>query len=113
MFPKENRITKGREFTKIKKTGNVFQSASFGVAYFKRDDGKPSRFGFLVSSKVSSKASLRNKAKRALRESVRQHLLVVKPGFDIVFLGKEGIERKYTSDLMEEVKSVLIELKIL
>lgn len=53
----------------------------------------PSRFGIVISNKISKKALKKNKAKRLLRESLR-HLIQsggVVGGFDFVVSGKKEI----------------------
>ena len=45
-----------------------------------------SRFGFIVSKKVSRKAVVRNKVRRRLREVVR--LAMVRPGWDVVVIAR-------------------------
>lgn len=103
MLATANRLTGKKNYDKVKKEGQLFQSGSFGLNVFKREDTGPSRFGIIVSNKVSKHASMRNKAKRTLREAVRHSLTYLKSGHDVVFLAKSSIVRKYSSELMQEV----------
>ena len=52
-----------------------------------------SRFGFIVSNKISKKAVERNKIKRRLRDIVRRSLSETKSGYDIIIEAKPGIEK--------------------
>ena len=103
MLASINRLTGTNDYDKVKKEGQLFQSNSFGLNVLKRADSGPCRFGFIVSNRVSKHASTRNKIKRTLREAVRHALSYLKSGYDIVFLTKSSIARKYSSDLMQEV----------
>jgi|SRR3990172_10998410 len=103
MLASANRLTGKKNYDKVKDEGKLIQSNSFGLNIFKREDNGPSRFGFVVSNKISKHASTRNKVKRTLREAVRHSLSYLKSGYDVVFLAKSSIDRKYSSELMQEV----------
>jgi ribonuclease P protein component len=113
MLARHNRLTKKEEFEAVREQGKVLQSESFFFSYYKRDDDNPSRFGFVVTKKISPHATARNKAVRSMREGVRQTVSYVKPGYDIVMVAKPIIIRKYTSDLMREVDLILQKTKLL
>ena len=95
------------DFAKVKKEGKPVPSDSYTLLVCYRGDREPSRFGFIISTQVSKKASLRNRAKRALSEGVRFVSFNIKPGYDCLFLGKSIIVKKYTQDLMTEVAYTL------
>lgn len=107
MLPTQNSLTKSEDFDKVKEKGKLFQSNSFALAVLKRDDEKPSRFGFVVSTKISKQATLRNRVKRALREAVRQYLYYIIKEHDFVFLAKGVIVKMTTAEIMREVKQFL------
>lgn len=107
MLAKVYRLTKKKEFEQTKEKGKLYQSGSFGMLVLDRGDNEPSKFGFVISTKIAKDAVIRNKTKRALRESVRQTLSYMKPGYNVVFLTKQAITRAYTHDIMDEVKKNL------
>jgi ribonuclease P protein component len=109
MLAKKFRLTGDKDFEKIQKEGKVHQSANFGLAYLKRGDETPSRFGFIVSTKIAKDAVDRNRFKRAMSESVRIASIDLVPGFDAVFLAKTSITRVPTSEIMREVRVALKE----
>lgn len=106
-------IKKTHEFALVKSKGKKMSSESFTLAYLKRGDQDPPRFGFIISTKVSKHASLRNRAKRALSEATRRNLSYLKNGYDCVFLAKPTIVKKYTSDLMHEVDQAMAAARLL
>lgn len=111
MLPVDRRITQKSDFDKIKAEGMIINSHSFSVSYIARDKSKPSRFGYIISTKISKQATIRNRAKRAIREGIRQQLAFIPNGFDCVFLAKPIIVKTYTDEILREVKEALRELK--
>jgi ribonuclease P protein component len=107
MLPHLNRLTGKKNFEKVADEGEIFQSENFGVAYVKRQDKNPSRYAFVVSTKISKEATERNRVKRIMREAVRQSLFEVKPCFDVAFLAKQSIMRTPTSVIAKEVRKAL------
>ena len=82
----------------------MFQSDSFGIAYVERGDSEPSKFGFIVSTKIAKDAVDRNRFKRAMSEAVRIDSINLVQGYDVVFLAKTSIYRVSTTDIMKEVR---------
>lgn len=107
MLSKKSRLVGASNFTKVQREGHVYQSGNFGMAVVTRNDNDPSRFAFVVSSKVAKEAVDRNRIKRVISEAVRLSLLEIKPGLDVVFLARPTITRVPTSDIMKEVKECL------
>ena len=66
-----------------------------------------SRFGFVVSKKISKKAVERNRVKRLMSETIRLTEEKIKPGFDVVFISKLGIVNKSLEEVKESVEKLL------
>ena len=109
MLAKKFRLTGVKNFARIQKEGKVYQSFNFGIARVKRNDSDPSRFGFIVSTKIAKDAVDRNRFKRAMSEAVRNASIDLVNGFDVVFLAKTSITRVPTSEVMKEVRLSLKE----
>lgn len=94
MLPRINRLQKKRDFERVFKEGKGFRE-DFLFLKLVKNNLKFSRFGFVVSGKVSKKAVLRNKIKRKLREAVRIKLVKIKKGFDglLVVLTEKEIKK--------------------
>jgi len=93
VLTKENRLKKKSDFDKVFKRGTKFKE-DFLFLRVVNNNSKKSRFGFIVSQKVSKKATLRNKMKRRLRAMVRARMPKIKKGFDVVFITNPGLEKK-------------------
>ena len=85
MLKKINRITKTKEIDGVFKNGRSSFDNILGVKILPAES-KISRFVVVVSTKVSKKATLRNKIKRRLQEIIRLNLLKLKPNFDFFIL---------------------------
>lgn len=107
MLPKENRLTKKTDFTQVSKRGEVIQSKNFGLAYFRANNNKAPKFGFIVSNKISKKAVDRNKVKRVLRQVVRELVGDVKNGLLFVLLVKKSILGASQDELKRELEGKL------
>jgi ribonuclease P protein component len=104
VLPPKYRLPLRYELQRVQKEGRVWQFPFFGllVAENKRS---LSRFSFIVSNKISRRATKRSKIKRLLRESVKTLLPQVKPGLDTVFLVKKGILDKDFQTVQSKVKT--------
>jgi len=93
MLPRANRLTKKKDFESVFKTGKIFRD---GVLLFKTTENnlKESRFGFVVSKKISNKANIRNKVKRRLRQAVLANMGEMKKSLDVIVVALSGIQNK-------------------
>ena len=102
MLPKTNRLTKKKDFDLAFKNGKSLRGDFLMLKVFK-NNFKHSRIGFVVSKKVSKKASVRNKIKRRLRAAVLSQLENIKKPADIIILSLPIINKKDFSQIKEEV----------
>ncbi|MBF0345780.1 MAG: ribonuclease P protein component [Nitrospirae bacterium] len=111
-------MKKGYEFKKVFSIGKHIVSKSFKVCYLKVNT-QDWRLGLAVSKRVGN-AVKRNRVKRLLREAFRRELnnyLMMKQalgqpvdevrvatnGYDVVFVGRQGISDIVFSDLCKEM----------
>ena len=102
-----------KNFERVEKDGTIIQSDSFGLSVLNREDKNTSRFGFIVSNKISGDAVQRNRIKRALKSAVKYSLTEIPNGYDVVFLAKPTGLRKSTDLIILEAKQALKEAKLL
>ena len=98
MLPKRNRLKKEKDFERVFKKGKGLEEGFLFIKVAK-NDLEMSRFGFVVSEKVSKKATLRNKVKRKLRELTRARLSRIKIGLDVALVARPGIEQKNSQEI--------------
>ena len=113
MLAKKNRLTGKTNFDRVERLGEIVQSANFGLAKLDRKDKNPTRFAFVISTKIAKNATDRNTLRRHMREAVRQELSEVRDGFDVAFLAKTSITRIPAIDIMKEVRSAMREAGLL
>lgn len=106
MLPQKNRLSAKQDFLRVKTKGKKFQGEPFAVLA-DQTGSSSSRFGFIISTKISKKAVERNQAKRRLREAIRKMLPKAKPGFDIVFLAKKSLINKPLTEVYLEAEKLL------
>lgn len=112
MLPKQNRLKKKKDFERVFKKGQGARE-DFLFLKFTKNNLKVSRFGFVVSQKISKKATLRNKTKRRLRDAVRMKLPGIKPGFDGAWVALKGLELESFPETKKTIDRILKKAKLL
>ena len=107
MLPIQYRLKTKQDFDAAKKKGQITSGKLFSFVYLDRGDSEFSRFGFIVSIKISKRAVVRNRIKRLLREAVQANILNLKPGYDCVFLSKTALIGKRYDEVLGEVNLIL------
>lgn len=91
MLPQQNRLKNKKDFENVFKKGKGYRTDFLYVKVLK-NNLKNSRFGFIVSTKFSKKAVLRNKIKRLLREEIKARLKNSKKGIDAAIIVNPGLK---------------------
>ena len=112
MLPKVNRLKRKKDIERVFKEGQGFKE-DFLIFKMVKNDLRNSRFAFIVSQKVSKKATLRNKIKRRLNELVRRVLPKVQSGMDIVLVATPGLEEKDFWETEKTINKIFAKAKIL
>lgn len=111
-MPKESVLRKKRDFDSVFKKGENFKSSHF-VLKIAKNNLDISRFGFIVSQKVSKKAVVRNKIKRRLRAFVKNELKDIKKGIDVVLIALPSVENRDFSGISEDLMEIFKKAKII
>jgi|SRR5687768_14466787 len=106
MLSKPYRLTAEKDFARIFAKGRAFQGRGLTVKAV-RNGLEGTRVGFVVSTKVSKRAVLRNKIKRRMREIVRKREVKLLAGVDIVFLAKVEALTMPFADVERSIDDVL------
>jgi len=106
VLKKINRIKKKKDFEIIFTRGRGVKDKFLALKFFKNNLIE-SRFGLVVSKKISQKAVVRNKVRRRLSNIIGSDLDAIKKGTDIVFIALSGAELKSFLETKETVKNIL------
>jgi len=112
MLPKINRIKKEKDFEAIFKNSKSFRSNLFIFKIMKNNLGI-NRFGFVVSKKVSLRATIRNKVRRRLTETIKVKTTDMINGIDLLIIALPGIEKKEFSETKEAINNALVKSGII
>ncbi len=112
MLPPKNRLTKKKDFELVFKKGQSVKQ-DFLLAKALKTDAKASRFGFVVSKKVSTKATVRNKVRRRLQKAVQDILPKIKTTTDVIIVALPGIEKKEFTEIQQAVDQVFKKIGIM
>lgn len=108
MLQPANRLKLDRDFKKVLKFGRSFYSQNLKAKILKNSLAN-SRFGFVIGTKISKSAVVRNRLKRQVREVIR--LLFkdnkIQPGFDVVVMIAIGIRDKKHEDIQNEAVALI------
>jgi ribonuclease P protein component len=105
-LPKINRIKKQKDFKLIFEKAKSFKNTLL-ILKVAKNDLNINRFGFVVSQKVSKKATIRNKIRRRLSEAVKNQGDKIKNSTDLVLIGLPGIEKKNFHEVQEAVANLI------
>jgi ribonuclease P protein component len=112
MLNLKNRIRLTNDFKDILKNGRSFFCKDL---YIKTKDNKldNSRFGIIISTKVSKKAVQRNHLKRIIREIIKENLSNIKNKQDVVIVLSSSISTKNKEEISDIILRGLGELRLL
>ena len=82
------RLRHPREFQEVFQHGKKLVAPTF-ILYLLPTSASHSRLGLAVSKRVGN-AVVRNRIKRLLRELFRRHKGLLQPGYDVVFVARQG-----------------------
>jgi ribonuclease P protein component len=112
VLPKNNRLKKNEDIQRVFQKGKRCKE-DFLILKKLSNDLNQVRFAFVVSRKLSKKASLRNKVKRNLRESVKKRLNKIQTKTDVVVIALPGLEKKSFLEIEESIDKLLRKAKLL
>ena len=112
MLPQRHRLKRKKDIERVFKNGRGFKEDFLILKVVKNNLNYP-RFAFIVSQKVSKKATLRNKIRRRLSELVRLKIKKIKKGIDGVLLAAPGLEEKDFWEIEKIINKIFAQAKIL
>ena len=112
MLPKINRIKKKKDFEIIFKEGASFKNNLLILKVLKNNLDQ-NRVGFVVSQKVSKKATIRNKIRRRLVEAIKIHIEKIEAGKDLVFIVLSGAAKSNFFEVKKAADNILNKAKLI
>ena len=112
MLPRQMRLTKSRDFSRIYRRNRTVASAHLRLLYSSADQNL-SRFGFVVSKKQAARIVDRNRLKRILRSTIRAHMAHLRGGYDIIIQARPGVGRAAAKQVRKELEALLDKAKLL
>jgi ribonuclease P protein component len=110
MLSKKNRLKRKKDIEGVFKRGKGFKE-DFLILKVAKNNFKNSRFALVVSQKISKKATLRNKIRRKMSETVRLKIKRVKKGMDLVLIATPGLEEKDFWEINEIINKLFQKAK--
>lgn len=104
MLKKDLRLRKAKDFALLSQHGRVVYNPLFTLRLRKNEID--SKVGFVASKKVFKKAVDRNRAKRRMREALRELQSEWPEGFDLLFILKRDVLGAEFSELKAAVMRV-------
>jgi ribonuclease P protein component len=112
MLKKQNRMKTRYQFNITRDKGSHQKGRHFHIFVYKPENYEgPAQFGIVVSTKVTKKATERNRIKRLYREVIRANKVLVQDNLWIVIQPTQSsLEKKYeeiSTDFIETIQKVL------
>lgn len=112
MLPKKYRLKKNKDIKDVLKSVRSFRER-YLILKIKNNDLNFPRFAFLISLKISKKATVRNRLKRKLREIIRLNLGRIKSGVDAALIVVSDFSEKSGGETEELINKLFIKAKII
>ena len=103
-------LKKNRDFSRVYTKGKSYVTPVL-VVYVQRRRQKEVRVGITTSKKIGN-AVERNRARRVIRESVREVVTQIKPGYDIVLVARKKTVEVKSGVVLKALSKVLSENKL-
>jgi len=112
MLPRKYSISKKKDFENIFTNGKSFFTKIIGAKYIKNDLATP-RFAIVISTKISKKATVRNKIKRRIKEILHLNMQKIK-NCDIIILTRNSIIDNYEyKELKNNIEYILTKARLI
>jgi len=107
VLAKENRLKKKTDFDFVFNKGKGLKK-DFLFLKLVKNNLSITRFGFIVSKKVSNRAVVRNKARRRMSKVAQENLPKIKKGMDIVIVAGPQIKDKEFKEIKEKQEDLFL-----
>ncbi len=112
-LPKKYHLTRQKEFKKVYDSGKTVRNSFLFIKFLKDSSLKNSKFGIVVSTKISKKATVRNRVRRQISEVIRTNLDRIINDVNVVIVTNSKIVDKEFTEIEKVVVKLLKKSKIL
>lgn len=102
MLAQGQRINRSRDFKRVFATGQKFFGRYVIIFRALNETAGENRFGFITSKRVGGAVS-RNRARRQIREIIRQEEFSAEKHYDIVIVARASIVGKSSADIRRDL----------
>ncbi len=113
MLLKKYKLRKKNDFKYVFENGKYQNNSFIRLKIVKNNQIEISRFGFMVSSKISKKAVERNKIRRRLERIVQLNIRKIKTGFDVIILAKPEINKKDYMEIQKDLVNLFTKINLI
>lgn len=107
-FPRSVRMTRPGEFQRVFKSGKRLHVNGFGARAFRNEYGH-ARLGMAIAKKALKRAHDRNRIRRLIRESFRQHQDSLPPT-DVVLMCRPEVRHLSNSEIFRQLEGLWLRL---
>lgn len=111
MLSSKNRLATPTEFYNVKKFGKKLSNSFFTIIVYIDRKSPEIKFGFVISKKILSKASDRNKVKRISRALTRDYLKEFPAGTKALIFPKASLLKSNSTQITYEYKKLIESIK--
>lgn len=116
MLARKNLIALKKEFSRIKSSGKMYDSLSFGLLisyHLSTTNHQLPTCAFIVSKKIAKSSVVRHQVKRKLSDAVASFLPRLPKNTELVFLAKQKAIVTSKEELKTEIEEILKRAKLL
>ena len=106
MLSKNSRLRSERDYARLFAKGKNVNGKGVGMKFLRLPVGSGVRIGFVVSTKVSKRANVRNLIKRRMRVAVKPYLPTL-TDIDIAFMARSESKDMTYAQIVDSMKAVL------
>jgi len=106
MLAKKYRLSANKDIQYVLKRGEIYFSPFFNIKILK-NNLKNSRFCIVISTNISKKAVIRNRAKRQIRAIISKNITKISQNYDFIILTKPAVTVTAFKDLEKTFEFLL------
>jgi ribonuclease P protein component len=121
-LPKDHRLQRRQDFSKVYQQGKRFKTAHLTLRVLQRSpfpsneassQPLPTRIGFSISLKVDKRAVVRNRIRRRLQAIVRQLLPFIRESWDLLVVVHPQAAQCDYLQFLQELEQLLVDAEVL